>query len=277
MAGSSNTYGGSTFSFMWSAAALPALRALRALGLDGFDVLTAPGHLWHGDCTGTERAELAATLRRDGIRIDTLNLPALDHNLASCVPDVRAFSIELYVNVMRFAADLGGRGIVVVPGRVSPLWPPPQNDSRRWLRDSLDCLLGHAKSLDQVVIIESHPQTPIPRAADMLEIVRYLANDRLQIAYDVSNAEFIAEDQPDAIHLLGRHIGQVHLSDGTRSSWRHDGVGRGTVNFAGVLGALDAIGYRGPRILEIISPDPLGDYAASIAALEPHAPSSRPS
>jgi L-ribulose-5-phosphate 3-epimerase len=128
-----------------------------------------------------------------------------------------------------------------------------------------------------VLLLETHPQTPIPLAAQMLEVVREVASERVQVAYDVSNAEFVSEDQATAIRLLAPHLGQVHLSDGTRQSWRHDSVGSGTVDFGAVLAALDAIRYEGPRILEIISRNPLRDYAASKAALEMHAATSHPS
>jgi len=241
------------------------------LGLNDFDVLTAPGHLWHGECSAAQRHDLALALARDDIRVDSLNLPALDHNLASCIPDVRTFSIDLYVSVMELAADLGARGVVVVPGRVSGLWPPKQSDSAAWLRDSLEKLVSHAARLDQVLLLESHPQTSIPTARQLLDAVQGFAESRVLVAYDVANAEFVAEDQSAAIRLLSSRLGQIHLSDGTRTSWRHDRVGRGTVDFPQVLSALDSIGYAGPRILELISPDPLGDYTASLAALQEHA------
>ena len=59
----------------------------------------------------------------------------------------------------------------------------------------------------------------------------------------------------------------VHLSDTTRSAWRHDEVGRGDVPFAPVRAALDEIGYAGTCMLEIIDPQPEAAILRSHRAL----------
>src|SRR5919206_5366050 len=133
--------GGSTFSYMWGGSALDAMRSLLALGLNDFDVITVPGHLWPQELDAAARTELARTLRDDGIRVESLNVPALDVNLASCVPDVRMQSIEVYASILRLSAELGGKGVVVVPGRVSGLWPPHKDQSLDWTADSIERLL----------------------------------------------------------------------------------------------------------------------------------------
>ena len=119
-------YGGSTFSFMWKESALSAMRKLQTLGLNTCDIIMVPGHLWHDELSAAARASLAASLRTDGIRIDSLNLPALDQNLAICIPEARAYAVSLYSGALQLSADLGSQGVVVVPGRVSGLFPLPQ-------------------------------------------------------------------------------------------------------------------------------------------------------
>ena len=260
-------YGGSTFSFMWQVTALDAMRRMQALGLDVFDIIMVPGHCWHDELSAGQRIELASTLRREGLAIDSLNLPALDQNLASCVPEARAYAVSLYTSVLHLSADLGGRAVVAVPGRVSALFPPPQSCTEEWLEDSLAQLLRVAERLDQTIYIESHPQTPIPTAATIEAFLTRLPHERLKVAYDVSNAEFVAEDQADALRRLAPRLGQVHLSDGTKSRWRHDRIGLGTVDFVAVMRALDEIGFAGTRVLEIISPEPCEDIERSIDIL----------
>jgi len=259
------TFGGSTFSFMWREPALGALRKLRALGLNDFDVILAPGHCWPGEASARE---LAAALRAEDIRIESTNLPAIDINLASCIPEVRAQGVALYTQALELSADLGGRAVVVVPGRVSSLFPPPQQASEGWLRESLERLLVVAERLGQTLYIESHPQTPIPTVEAIERFLATLPHPRLKVAYDVANAEFVAEDQPAALRRLAPRLGQVHLSDGTRTRWRHDRVGLGTVDFSRILRTLKEIGFAGVSVLEIISTAPLDDFSASIKALE---------
>ena len=60
----------------------------------------------------------------------------------------------------------------------------------------------------------------------------------------------------------------MHLSDGSRTRWAHDRIGRGTVDFPAVLRTLDEIGFDGARVLEIVSATPLEDLRASLDALE---------
>lgn len=265
---SARAFGGSTFSFMWHEPALAALRKLRQLGLNDFDVILAPGHCWPDELDAGERSRFAAALRAEEIRLESVNLPALDFNLASCLAEVRGHAVSFYTRAMQLGADIGARAVVAVPGRVSGLFPPPQRSSEDWLAESLHRLLAVAERLGQRVYIESHPQTPIPTVDAIERFLARLEHPALQVAYDVANAEFVAEDQVAALRRLARRLGQVHLSDGTRTRWRHDRVGLGSVDFPRILRTLAEIGFGGIALLEIISSDPVEDFRASIAALE---------
>jgi L-ribulose-5-phosphate 3-epimerase len=259
--------GGSTFSFMWTEPAPVAMRRLRGIGLNDFDVLMVPGHLWPAALDAGARRALAAELRADGIRIESLNLPALDLNLASCVPEVRAYGVAQYRAALHLGGELGGRGVVLVPGRVSSLLPPATEDTLGWLSESLDAILRTADEVGQTVFLESHPLTPVPDAERIARFLERVAHPRLTVAYDVANAEFIGEDQVAALRRLAPRLGQVHLSDGTRGAWRHDRAGLGTVDFAAVLATLEEIGFSGVAVAEVISADPLADTATTLEAL----------
>ena len=260
-------FGGSTFSFMWQGNAVDAMRRMQEIGLNDFDVIMVPNHFWHGDLTSSDRTRLAKSLEADGLRVGSLNLPALDHNLASCVPEARAYAVGLFTQVLELAGDLGAGGVVAVPGRVSSLFPPPGAETEALLADSLAQLLTVAERLGQTLFVELHPQTPIPTSALMAPVMERLNHPRLKVAYDVSNAEFVQEDQVAALRLLAPWLGQVHLSDGTATRWRHDRVGTGTVRFKDILRVLDEIGFQGIRVLEIISATPLDDLSFSARAL----------
>lgn len=259
--------GASTFSFMWSEGALQSLRRMRALRLNDFDVILAPGHLWHRELTAAQRSALRAALQAEDIRIESLNLPALDCNLASAIPEIRATSAAMYEDVFALAGDLGVRSVVAVPGRISGLLPPAQDDSINWLSESVGRLLAAAERHDQTIYLETHPQTPIPTAALMSAFVDRFRHRRLLVAYDVANAEFLGEEQGAALRKLGARLGQIHLSDATRTSWRHDRIGSGSVDFGVVIAALEDVGFEGVSVLEIISAQPIDDMAASLKAL----------
>jgi len=259
--------GASTFPFVWHETALDALRRLQALGLDDFDVILAPGHCWPGELSPKARSRLARDLQADGIRVQSLNFPALDLNLASPVGEVRSYSVELYGEALRLSAELGADAVVAVPGRVSTLIQPPHETSERWLAESVEQLLAHAEQADRALYLELHPQSPIPTVDALERFVRRFDHPRLQVAYDVANAEFAGEDQAAALRRLAPVLGQVHLSDGSRTRWAHDRVGLGTIDFAAILRTLDEIRFDGVPVLEVVSPTPLDDLRASIDAL----------
>jgi L-ribulose-5-phosphate 3-epimerase len=261
--------GGTTFSFMWNEPALTSMRRIGELGLRDFDVIAVPGHLWPDELDGCARREMRQALSQDGLRVESLNLPALDFNLGSCLADVRACGIRRYTDMLRLSADLGGRGVVVVPGRVSGLLPPGRDDTLSWLGASMDALLRIADEVGQDLLLETHPQTAIASAEAMAAFVEPFGHARLLVAYDVANAEFIGEDQVAALRRLEPLLGQVHLSDATRTSWKHDRAGAGTVRFDAVMAALADIRFSGVAVIEVISADPLADTQATIRALSP--------
>jgi L-ribulose-5-phosphate 3-epimerase len=267
MASSPLRIGGSTFSFIWREPAASALERMLEIGLNDFDALIVPGHLWAAELSGRDRATLRQRFASLGIRLESLNLPALDLNLASSVTEVRSYSVSMYRDALHLSAELGARAVVVVPGRVSSLLPPDLEDTLAWLADTIGALLKVADELGQDIYLELHPQTPVPTADKIGAFVDLFDTPRLTVAYDIANAEYVGEDYGKAIRSLGRRIGQFHLSDTTRAAWRHDALGRGTVDIAAAIEAINAIGFSGVTVLEVISPAPIAEIGASLAVL----------
>jgi L-ribulose-5-phosphate 3-epimerase len=259
--------GSSTFSFMWQEPAPVSLRRLKACGLNGFDIILAPGHLWPDELDASARQDIKKALRAENISVDSLNLPPLDYNICSPDHEARRFAILLYEKVFALARDLEVRKVVVVPGRVSALLPPALDQTMDRLADSFGQFLKWAERDDQEIFLETHPLTPIASADAVEAFIKHLNSPRLRIAYDVANAEFIGEDQPAALKRIRHVLGQVHLSDGTHTKWRHDPIGSGTVDFAAVMKTLDEIDFGGVTLLEIIAADAATQIPASMKAL----------
>lgn len=260
-------FGGNTFSYMWATSCDKALDELSGLGLNDFDVLVSPGHLWPNDLDKPQRQQLRQRLESSGIRLESLNPPALDYNLGSLVAEVCATAVDIYEETMRLACDLGAKGVVVVPGRVSSLLPPPAGETRARLMDTVGGLAKTAERLGLKIHLETHPLTSRPTAASLLDLIEDIGSASLGVAYDLSNAEFIGEDQPAAIRALGPRLTQMHVSDGTRQSWLHAAVGEGTVDFKAAFAAADEIGFSGIAIIELIAPNPADAYTRSLAEI----------
>lgn len=248
-------FGGSTFPFMWQESALESMRRLKRLGLGAVDILLAPGHLWP-DADGDRSAkDIKKAMDDEGLTIDSLSLPALDFNLASCLPEVRSLSIENYCRAIELSASLGGRGVGVVPGRISALLPPSRAESLGWLGDSLAILDSYASAHDVCLFVETHPHTPVPTCEELVSLLEALNCDQVKIAYDIATAIFINEDYVD---MIARHcgwIGQIHLSDSSRARWEHAPLGRGDLDVTLAVEAIRNVGFSGVTILEIITDD----------------------
>jgi L-ribulose-5-phosphate 3-epimerase len=258
--------GVNTYGYIWSTAAADCVRRLGALGYREFELVLNPPHLGL-DESPADRKRLGAALAAEGLTARSLNVPSLDHNLASPMRRMRQYSVDLFTDAIDLASDLGATDVVVVPGRMSPLFPPPHEQRDAWMRECLDVLLPHAERRGIVLALENVPFAAFPDAVTLGTFVRSYGSRSLAVCYDVANAHFIGESPAAGLHALSGLARLVHLSDTTRNAWRHDEVGHGDVPFGHVHDVLDDIHFEGTCMLEIISAEPESAIVRSHRAL----------
>ena len=256
-----------TYAWAWTMPAAEVVRRLADLGYRSFELLVHPPHLPLDGFDASSRRALARALETAGATHRMLNLPSLDHNLASPLPRARAASVQMFRDAIDLAADLGAAWLVLVPGRMSPLAPPSLEQRTAWLREGLDTLLPQAEARGVGLAVENVPMAAFPDAGSLGAFVRGYGSRSLGVCYDVANAHFVGEAPADGIRLLAELLRIVHLSDTSRAAWRHDPVGEGDVPFATLPSALAAAGFTGPCVLEILHADPEAVILRSHAAL----------
>lgn len=261
--------GVNTYGYIWSMPAAECARHLAALNYRQFEFLLQPPHVPLDDFSPAARRDLRLVLDDVGARRTAFNLPSLDHNLASPFSRARAASVQMLLDAIDLAGDVGAEWLVVVPGRMSPLFPPPPQNRLDWLTDGVSKLLPRAEARGVGLAIENVPFAGLPDAASLGGFVRSFNSPSIKVCYDAANAHFIGESPADGIRQLGDLLRIVHLSDTTRTAWRHDPVGSGDVPFADVARALDAIGYDHSVTLEILDHDPDAGILCSHRALTP--------
>lgn len=252
-----------TYAYAWTTPAIDCVRRLADIGYRSFELLTHPPHLPIEDYDQASRRSLAALLRQVGAVNCSINLPSLDHNMASPWPQARAATVEIFKHTIDLASDLGIAWLVTVPGRMSALSPPSLNDRADWVRDCIEQLLPHARARGVSLAIENVPMASFPDAKSLGAFVRSFGSADIAVCYDVANAYFIGESPAEGIRHLADQLRIVHLSDTTRTVWRHDPVGAGTVPFAEVATALSEVGFDHGTMLEIIDRDPEGTIVRS--------------
>jgi sugar phosphate isomerase/epimerase len=229
-----------------------------------------PGHLWPGDMSSQERAALRRVIESRGLTLISLNMPNIDINIAAAAQGMRAYSLKLLIDTVRLAGELGALGVVIGPGKANPLFPASADELSKHLFEALDLLCPIAESAGTSLWVENMPFAFLPGIRELLAALDQYGKDDVRIVYDIPNAFFIGEDFADGLQRCRERLELVHLSDTGRQAYRHDPVGLGSVPFADVPRALEAVGYGACKpkpMLEIISRDPDRDIIASAAKL----------
>jgi L-ribulose-5-phosphate 3-epimerase len=252
---------------MRSLSAEACLAQLANLGFEEFEVMVHPGHLWPAELSDGQRSALRRAIEQRKLQLVSLNMPNIDINVASASPGMRAYSLNLLVDIVRLAGELGARGVVIGPGKANPLFPAGTDELTQHFFDALDVLCPVAQASGTALWVENMPFAFLPAIGGPLDALKRYGNDAVRMIYDIPNAYFIGEDFADGLRQCSALLELVHLSDTGRQVYRHDPVGLGTVPFAQVPAALAAVGYNARPMLEIISQDPDRDIVASASQL----------
>lgn len=257
-----NTYG-----YIWSTPAADCIRRLADLGYRNFELMIHPPHLPLDGMSPAARNGLRRAVEQSGARVTSVNMPSLDQNLASSFSRVREASVAMFLDAIDLVADIGSPNLVTVPGRMSPLFPPPRADRIAWMTEAMEKLLPRAEARGVRLCVENMPFASFPEAAALGDFVRGFRSPAIGVCYDAANAHFIGEDVAQGVAGLADLLKVVHLSDTTRQVWRHDRIGLGDVPAEAFARALDEAGFAGPCTLEIIDADTEGALADSCRAL----------
>ena len=253
---------------MWTQSALDCVRHLAQMGFDEFELMTMPGHLWPDELLEDQRRELLSRFDDLGVRVRSLNHTGVDQNLCSPIPEVRSYTVGLFLQLIRLARQLRAPNVIVVPGRLNPLLPAPGTRHVDWLYESLRRLKQPAEDSGVTLALENIPIGPLPRIEPLIDMVRRLDSPAVRICYDVANGHYAGEDPVAGLEAAAPWLDVVHLSDTTRKVWRHDAIGDGDIYFAPILKAIDAIGHLKKPLIELCVGDPDAGLKSSLRSLE---------
>jgi len=197
-----------------------------------------------------------------------VNMPNVDINIAAAAEEMRAYSLDLLVQFVRCAGELGACGIIVGPGKANPLFPMPRDRMVSYFYRALDTLAPLARQAGTRLLIENMPFAFLPDAESLMKIVDGYGDESIRVIYDVANAHFIGESPGEGLRRVRDRLSLVHFSDTTRQSYKHDPLGCGDVPLAGIASVMNEIGYTELPMLEVISLKPDTDIAESCRRLQ---------
>lgn len=265
----------STFPFLYSHGGLDALKHLRGMGYDRFEMMIFPPHCWPRELTAAQRRETKAWMDGEGTRFSSFCYPLLDNNPNSVDRLMRDYTLDRYREAIDLAAEWNCPYVVAIPGPVSSLINPPREWMLDWFVEGMKTLVAHTRGTGVELLLENVPFTFLPSAKDMKDTAE-LIGPEVGVNFDVCNSAYIREDVGAAIRLLGPLVRNVHISDSGYGEFKHDRLGTGIVDPAPAAEALAEIGYTGATVLEIITDalvpgaDPDEDIRSSHAILARH-------
>lgn len=246
--------GATTYTYVYACSLEDAIGRLADMGFRYMELAATWPHLVAAELDGAARQHLAQRCRSLGIHPVSMQPTYTDLNLASTNEAFRKESVRQLRENLELAADLGVENVVVVPGRVNALIPPPLETALALSVGCLESCLPLAERLGVTISLESAPFCIAPDSLSLLGIVRRLNHPSVKVTLDVANNGMVESPQ-EALRNVRDHLSLVHVSDTTRSQWLHAPVGDGELDFGAVARTLLEIGYRGVSILEALDRD----------------------
>lgn len=215
----------------------------------------------------------------------SVHLPITDLNPASENQAVRRLTLRQLREGIHFAGDLGAARVVMHPGYIGPLDFPPRGDptfdeacveadrvkNRVWpyLLEAVHVCNDLAKGYGMILGIENivGVNDMISSPEEHVRLLDAVNDDNVQAVLDVGHAERAGFGWRLFWERLGPRICHFHLTDNDGVADRHWPLGRGQIDFSGLMGAVTASGYNGALIMEIVADD-WSEYVAGKAFLE---------
>jgi sugar phosphate isomerase/epimerase len=179
----------------------------------------------------------------------TINAPRVD--LADLDPAAQRATVDDLKACVDWLATAGGTHLVVHPGGLSHAAQAPAR--RAALAQGLIALADHARGTSVVLCVENMPPGVHPgsRMADLFDLVAELDRPELALALDTGHAHITANAAAET-RAAGRLLRTTHVHDNDGRQDTHLPPGLGSLDWPAWVGALDAIDYRGPILLECI-------------------------
>ncbi len=222
---------------------LNLLPAIRDLGLDGFEIpMFDPAML--------PAAEIHRALAPSGLACSVCGILPAWINPISPDAGVRARSRQHLKQCVETAAALGANLLC------GPLYAPigyfashrRTADEWQWAVEAFQSLGDTLDACHVTLAIEpvNRAETYFLRTAkEAMALSEDVGHNRVGVNIDTFHANIEEKKIADAVASLGSHLKHMHLSENDRSL-----LGRGHVDFPGIVQALRSIGYDGFLMIE---------------------------
>ena len=227
-----------------------AVRRIAETGYKGLDIYTGAPHLYPPHYSGEERRAVKNLIEKLDLELTgfavTGGVLGLQMNLSHPKKKVRDETLRYYKDNIELAAELGCPLINVLTGHV--LYGTSREAGRKWTMDSFQDLVALAE--EKNVILGLHPQyigdSPLMLTIDdALDMVKELDSKVAKIIFDTAQQNITFPNFADDLRKAARHLAYIHAADNDGIHWTHLALGKGTVNWEGLVRTLKTIGFEG--------------------------------
>jgi fructoselysine 3-epimerase len=233
---------------------LEALRDISAAGFEGVEILADAPHAYPTAIDPYLTDSVISTLDSLGLSVSNVNVNCsfgywkdappeayFEPSLISPNARHRSDRASMILRAMQFAKAIGARNISITSGRMLGGMPPDL--AARQFAESIKPILETAEKLQIHVGIECEPGLFLEYVQELCDWIDRLGSARLGANLDIGHSQVIGESIPTVIRQLRGRIWNLHVEDIPGRKHYHLIPGEGTLDWAAVAGALDAIGY----------------------------------
>jgi D-psicose/D-tagatose/L-ribulose 3-epimerase len=238
----------------WIYGDAPLEQTLERIAAAGYDGVEIPGEPDAFDPASVRRALANSGLVPVGLTASCM-VPATRRDLAHPDPTARADAVGYLVACLRFAAEIGAPLTQMLPSGETRLAPiRTRAEERAWSVAAMQDAAREAERLGVKISVEPlnrYEAYLVTNADEALAYVAAVDSPWVGMTLDLFHAHLEEPDIRKAILKAAPRLLHVHVADTNRQ-----GLGRGHLDVAACLHALQTIRYDGSIVLEVMPPGP---------------------
>ena len=237
---------------------LPVLEEIDAIAAMGFDYLelAMDAPMAHHSIITANKTAISHALKVNGLGL-VCHMPTFV-STADLTESIRLASVTEMRRSLEVAFEMGAAKIVLHPSMVAGLGAFVGDRIKAYAHDFLAETIEAARQMRLTICLENmFPRYMLGvQPADLEEI--FTAFPSLRLTLDTGHAHIDDRGEGRMLQLVERfadRIGHLHFNDNHGRRDEHLAVGQGTVDFAGLVRRLQAIGYDDTITLEVFDQD----------------------
>lgn len=237
---------------------LPVLKEINTIAELGFDYLelSMDQPEAHYSTVSENHTAIRKALETHGMGI-VCHMPTFV-STADLTDSIRRASVTEMKRSLSVSADLGAEKVVLHPSMISGMGSYVPEKAKGYAFDFLSEMVDQADKLGVVICLENMmPHNGFGYEPDELDII-FRTLPQLEFTLDSGHANLGDKEGNRLFKMVerfGDRIGHVHLSDNRGIHDDHLALGRGNINFHGLVKMLHSIGYDNTITLEVFDGD----------------------